>query len=47
MEDKKDLLQETVAFEEVEKVEEFGPAQDYLKGLGIGVGIVVAIVTLT
>lgn len=37
----------TANFEEMEKVEEFGPAQDYLTGIGIGIGIVVGIVTLT
>lgn len=36
-----------VEFEEVENAEEMGDAQDYLTGVGIGIGIVVSIVTIT
>jgi hypothetical protein len=36
-----------VEFEEVENAEEMGNAQDYLTGVGIGVGIVVSVVALT
>lgn len=34
-------------YEEMESVEELGNAKDYLTGVGIGVGIVVSIVTIT
>lgn len=51
MEEKKELVQaekkENVAFEEMEKVEEFGAAQDYITGVSIGIGIVAAVVALT
>lgn len=51
MKENKDLLgasqEENVTFEEMEKVEEFGPAQDYITGISIGLGIVVGIVALT
>lgn len=47
MEEKKELEQAAVEFEEMEQAEEFGPAQDYLTGISIGIGIVVGIVTLT
>lgn len=39
--------EEKASFEEMEKAEELGGAQDYLTGVGIGIGIVVGIVTLT
>ena len=34
-------------FEEMEKVEEFGPAQDYITGISVGIGIVAADVAQT
>ncbi len=47
MENKDQLVQEeNVAFEEMEKAEEFGSAKDFLTGVGIGVGVVVGIVTI-
>ena len=50
MKNKNELLDKqnkNVTFEEMEKVEEFGAAQDYITGASIGIGIVAAIVTLT
>ena len=38
---------DTNKYEEMETAEELGNAQDYLTGVGIGLGIVVGIVTLT
>ena len=38
---------DTNKYEEMETVEELGNTQDYLTGVGIGLGIVVGIVTLT
>ncbi len=37
---------ENVAFEEMEKAEEFGDVADFLTGVGIGVGIVAGIITI-
>lgn len=34
-------------YEEMESAEELGNTQDYLTGIGIGLGIVAGIVTLT
>ena len=34
-------------YEEMESVEELGNTQDYLTGVGIGIGIVAGIVALT
>lgn len=50
MKNKNELLDKqnkNVTFEEMEKVEEFGAAQDYITGASIGIGIVAAIVALT
>ncbi len=41
------LEKKPVAFEEMERVEEFGAAQDYITGASIGIGIVAAVVVLT
>ncbi|MBR6626788.1 MAG: hypothetical protein IKL04_02260 [Lachnospiraceae bacterium] len=47
MENKDQLVQEeNVAFEEMEKAEEFGNVQDFLTGVGIGVGVVAGIVAI-
>ena len=45
--EKKVLDAENTTFEEMEEAEELGDAQDYLKGVGIGLGIVVSVVALT
>ena len=42
-----ELENKEVEFEEVENAEVLGNAQDYLTGVGIGVGIVVSVVALT
>lgn len=39
--------EQNVAFEEMEQAEEFGSAQDYLTGIGIGITIVAGIITIT
>ena len=41
------LEKKPVAYEEMEKLEEFGAAQDYITGAIIGIGIVAAVVVLT
>jgi hypothetical protein len=45
--EKKVLDTEDAKFEEMESAEEMGDAQDYLKGVGIGLGIVAGVVALT
>ena len=42
-----ELEKKEVEFEEMEEAEELGNAQDYITGVGIGLGIVVGVVTLT
>lgn len=46
-EEQKKVNENTTEFEEMEQVEELGNAQDYITGVGIGLGIVVGVVTLT
>lgn len=43
---KNDVKEQNIEFEEMESAEEFGRAQDYLTGVGIGVGIVAGVVTI-
>ena len=45
--EKKLVDAENTTFEEMENAEEMGDAQDYLKGVGIGLGIVAGVVALT
>lgn len=47
MEENTELKEVESKYEEVESVEELGNVKDYLTGVGVGVGIVVGIVTIT